>query len=355
MQHARLLLGIEQFERHTRALQEAVMSLRLMPIGFVFSRFPRLVRDLAQSLGKEVRLETSGEATELDRGLIEKIADPLTHLLRNSLDHGIEARAVRRAAGKDHVGTVSLQAYHQGGSVVIEIADDGAGLDRERILSKAREKGLLVSETMSDEEVWRLIFAPGFSTAREVTEVSGRGVGMDVVQKNVHALGGRIDLESRAGQGTTVRLRLPLTLAILDGMAVMVGDELYVLPLSLVVESTQPAASQLRTVAGRGRLVQIRDEFLPLLALHEIFELVPRHHDPAQGIVVVVDCDGHRMALQVDELVLQQQFVIKNLERNYRRVPGITGATILGDGRVALILDPAGLARRHRSALAQAA
>ncbi len=355
MQHARLCLGIEQLERHTRALQEAVMSLRLMPIGFVFSRFPRVVRDLAQALGKEVRLDTSGEATELDRGLIEKIADPLTHLLRNSLDHGIEASAVRRAAGKDPVGTVSLQAHHQGGSVVIEIADDGAGLDRERILSKAREKGLPVSETMSDDEVWRLIFAPGFSTARQVTEVSGRGVGMDVVQKNVHALGGRIDLESRAGQGTTVRLRLPLTLAILDGMAVMVGDELYVLPLSLVVESTQPASSQLRTVAGRGRLVQIRDEFLPLLALHEIFELVPRYRDPAQGIVVVVDCDGRRMALQVDELVLQQQFVIKNLERNYRRVPGIAGATILGDGRVALILDPAGLARRHGNRLAQAA
>lgn len=353
--HPRLCLGIEQYERHTRALQEAVMSLRLMPIGFVFSRFPRLVRDLAQSLGKDVRLATLGEATELDRGLVEKIADPLTHLLRNSLDHGIEPAAARRAAGKDPVGTITLEAYHQGGSMVIEVSDDGAGLDRDRILAKAREKGLPVSEGMGDEEVWRLIFTPGFSTAREITAVSGRGVGMDVVQKNVHGLGGRIEINSRPGLGTTFRLRLPLTLAILDGMAVAVGEELYVLPLSLVLESLQPAARQLKRVAGREHLVQVREDYLPLLALHELLEVRPRHIDPAQGIVVVIECDGRRLALQVDDLVLQQQFVVKNLERNYRRVPGIAGATILGDGRVALILDPAGLARRHGERLARAA
>ncbi|MBI3149085.1 MAG: chemotaxis protein CheA [Betaproteobacteria bacterium] len=353
--HERLCLGIEQFERHTRALQEAVMSLRLLPIGSVFSRFPRVVHDLARQLNKQVRLVIVGEATELDRGLIEKITDPLTHLLRNSLDHGIEAPATRRAAGKDETGTITLEAYHQGGSMVIEVGDDGAGLDRERILAKAREQGFAVGNALTDEEVWRLILSPGFSTATTVTAVSGRGVGMDVVLRNVQALGGRLELESRPGQGTTVRLRLPLTLAILDGMAVAVGSELYVIPLGMVVESLQPAPGQLKTVAGRGRLVQVREQYLPLLPLHELFSIAPLHPNPAQGIVVVIDCDGRQLALQVDDLVLQQQFVIKNLERNYRRVPGIAGATILGDGRVALILDPAGLARMSARTTARAA
>jgi two-component system chemotaxis sensor kinase CheA len=331
------------------------MSLRMLPIGFVFSRFPRMVRELAQQMHKEVRLHTLGEATELDRGLIEKVSDPLNHLIRNSIDHGIESPDERRAAGKDVNGTVTLKAYHQGGAIVIEVCDDGRGLDRARILAKARERGLAVSEAMSDQEVWALIFAPGFSTAEKVTEVSGRGVGMDVVQRNVHALGGSIEIESSAGQGSTFRLRLPLTLAILDGMSVAVGDELYVIPLSMVIESLQPAPEQLKRVTGRGELVQVREQFLPLVPLYKVLGARPRHANPAQGIVVVIDCEGRRVALQVDELVGQQQFVIKNLERNYRRVAGLAGATILGDGRVALILDPAGLARQHLRNQLQAA
>ncbi len=347
---ARLLQGLAQLERNTRDLQESVMSIRMLPISFVFSRFPRVVHDLSAKLGKQVELRMLGETTELDKGLIERIADPLTHLIRNSLDHGIEAPEVRAAAGKNPVGTITLRAAHQGGNVVIEVGDDGAGLNRRRILDKARERGLPVSEQMSDAEVWALIFEAGFSTAERVTDVSGRGVGMDVVRKNIQALGGRVDIESLAGAGTRMTVRLPLTLAILDGMSVAVGNQTYILPLSSVIESLQVDEHDVRTLSNQARVIRIRGEYLPLIVLHELFGIAPAATRFAHGIMVVLDADGTRAALFVDALVGQHQVVIKSLEGNYRRVPGISGATIMGDGRVALILDVAALAAMAKTA-----
>lgn len=341
----KLLAGLGQLDRNTRQLQESVMSIRMLPMEFVFSRFPRMVHDLAGKLGKQVRLVTVGESTELDKGLIEKIADPLTHLVRNSLDHGIETTEARVAAGKDPVGTVRLSAAHQGGSIVIEITDDGRGLNRDKILAKARESGLAVNDAMPDQEVWQLIFASGFSTAEVVTDVSGRGVGMDVVKKNILSLGGQVELSSIAGKGATVTIRLPLTLAILDGMSIRVGEEIFIVPLNCVVESLQPASEQVKAVAGTGRVVKVRNEYLPLLPLYQNFGITPEHSDPQRGVLVLVESEGKKIAVQVDELVAQQQVVIKSLEANYRRVRGISGATILGDGRVALILDVGGLVR----------
>lgn len=341
----KLLAGLTQLDRNTRQLQESVMSIRMLPMEFVFSRFPRMVHDLAGKLGKQVRLLTLGESTELDKGLIEKIADPLTHLVRNSLDHGIETVEARIAAGKDPVGTVRLSAAHQGGSIVIEISDDGRGLNRERILAKARESGLNVSDAMTDSEVWQLIFANGFSTAEVVTDVSGRGVGMDVVKKNILSLGGQVDLTSVAGKGATVTIRLPLTLAILDGMSIRVGEEIFIVPLNCVVESLQPTAEQVKPVAGSSRVVKVRSEYLPLVSLANAFHIPAEHADPTRGVLVLVEAEGKKIALQVDELVAQQQVVIKSLEANYKRVFGISGATILGDGRVALILDIGSLVR----------
>ncbi|PKO88236.1 MAG: chemotaxis protein CheA [Betaproteobacteria bacterium HGW-Betaproteobacteria-12] len=344
----RLVSGLAQLERNTRDLQESVMSIRMLPISFVFSRFPRVVRDLSGKLGKQVELKTAGETTELDRGLIERIADPLTHLIRNSLDHGIELPEKRIAAGKSPVGTITLKAYHQGGAVVIEVGDDGAGLPRQKILAKARERGLPVSEQMSDQEVFNLIFEAGFSTAEQVTDVSGRGVGMDVVRRNIQAMGGRVEIESMLGVGTRMTVRLPLTLAILDGMSVAVGDQTYIMPLSYVIESLQPQAGDIRTLANLARVIQVRGEYLPVVALHEAFGLQSALGDFTQGIMVVIEADGAKAALFVDALVGQHQVVIKSLEANYRRVPGISGATIMGDGHVALILDVpaiAGMAR----------
>ncbi len=340
-----LLQGLSQLDRNTRLLQEAVMSTRMLPVDAVFSRFPRVVRDLAAKLDKQVRLQTVGEHTELDKSVIEKIADPLTHLVRNSLDHGLETADVRLAAGKDATGTLSLRAAHQGGHIVIEVADDGHGLDRARILAKAAERGIACSETMSDAEVWLLIFAPGFSTAAQVTDVSGRGVGMDVVRKNIQALGGTVELSSRAGQGTTVTIRLPLTLAILDGMSVAVGSDVYILPLSAIVESLQPEAAQIKRIAGQNTVVKVRSEYVPLLDLHDWFGVPGARREAAEAILVLVEADGRKLALQVDDLLGQQQVVIKSLENNYRRVAGISGATILGDGRVALICDVADIVR----------
>lgn len=347
--HERLHAGLAQLERNTRDLQESVMSIRMMPISFVFSRFPRMVRDLAAKLDKEVELVTIGEGTELDRGLIEKIVDPLTHLVRNSIDHGIETPAVREAAGKDRSGVLTLRATHQGGTILIEVEDNGAGLNRERILAKARERELDVNDAMSDADVWQLIFAPGFSTADAVTDVSGRGVGMDVVKRNIDAMGGRVDIATDPGYGTRISIRLPLTLAILDGMSVGVGGESYILPLAYVIESLRPRPEDIRSLAGRGQVVQVRGEHLPLIPLHEVFGIEPRTRDPADAICVIVDADGVHAALLVDELIGQQQVVIKNLETNYRKVPGIAGATIMGDGRVALILDLAGVVRMSQN------
>ena len=334
-----LLNGLAQLERNTRDLQESVMSVRMMPISFVFSRFPRVVRDLAGKLNKQVQLKTVGEGTELDKGLIEKISDPLTHLVRNSLDHGVEMPDERIAKGKNPQGTITLRAAHQGGNIVIEVADDGAGLSRERILTKAKEKGIPFSDNISDADVWQMIFAPGFSTAAIVTDVSGRGVGMDVVKKNIEGIGGRVELSSKAGDGSTVTIRLPLTLAILDGLSVAVGDQTYIVPLSFISESLQPKSEDIKEISGQGQVVHVRGEYVPMVALHEVFGIQPRVTNPADGILVLLEGEGKKVALFVDELLGQHQVVIKSLETNYRRVPGISGATIMGDGRVAMIMD----------------
>jgi len=350
-----LMQGMAQLEHNTRDLQDAVMSIRMMPIGFVFSRFPRVVRDLASKLGKQVDLKTFGEGTELDKGLIEKISDPLTHLVRNSLDHGVEVPDRRRAAGKPERGTITLRAFHQGGAIVIEVSDDGAGLNRERILAKARERGMPVSDAMPDAEVWMLIFEAGFSTAEKVTDVSGRGVGMDVVKRNIHALGGSIDIHSKLGEGTRMSIRVPLTLAILDGMSVAVGGETFIVPLTAIVESLRPRREDVRSVQGRGRVIHVRGEYLPVVALHEVLGMRPRHEAIEQGIFVILESDGLKKAVLVDELLGQHQVVIKSLETNYRKVAGISGATIMGDGRVALILDVAALVRMEQHAPLRAA
>ncbi|MGX5100279.1 chemotaxis protein CheA [Enterobacter cloacae] len=334
-----LLSGcVAQMERNTRELQESVMSIRMMPMDYVFSRFPRLVHDLGTRLNKAVELTLKGGSAELDKSLIERIIDPLTHLVRNSLDHGIEEKEARVAKGKPVTGNLTLSAEHHGGNIVIEVSDDGAGLNREKILAKARSQGMAISDTMSDEDVWMLIFAAGFSTAESVTDVSGRGVGMDVVRRNILAMGGHVDVLSTPGVGTTIRIILPLTLAILDGMLVKVGDEIYVLPLGAVMESLRPTDEMLCRFVGEERLLQVRGEYLPLVLLRQ--RLSVAGEAPADdGIVVIVQSAGCRYALWVDQLIGQQQVVVKNLEHNYRKVPGVSAATILGDGSVALILD----------------
>ncbi len=343
-----MLSGLADLDRNTRDLQEAVMSIRMIPMSLVFNRFPRMLRDLAGKLGKKVELVQIGEATELDKGLVEKITDPLTHLVRNSCDHGLEMPAERLANGKPEHGTVSLVASHQGGSIVIEVRDDGKGLNRGKLLSKARERGLDVSDSMTDPEVFGLIFAPGFSTADAVTDVSGRGVGMDVVKKNIASLGGTVEIDSAEGYGMTVRVRLPLTLAIMDGMSVGVGDECYILPLSSVVESFQIQPGMVKTIGGNGRVVEVRDEYMPVIELERVFNVPRSGEKDISPILVVVEADGTRVAMMVDELLGQQQVVVKNLESNYRRVDDVSGATIMGDGRVALILDVGSLVRRSR-------
>jgi len=319
----------------------------------VFSRFPRVVRDNATKLGKKIELQTYGSATELDKSLIERIIDPMTHLVRNSLDHGIETPEERVAAGKSPVGTLALSAQHSGGNIVIEVSDDGKGLDRERLLKKAVEKGLPISDNPSDEEVWQLIFAPGFSTAEKVTDISGRGVGMDVVRRNIQDMGGHVQLFSRAGLGTTTRIVLPLTLAILDGMSVRVGEETFVLPLNHVMESLQPTPEHIHSVVGNERVLHVRGEYLPLIELHRVFSVAGAQTDPTQSIAVILQAEDRRFALLVDHLVAQHQVVVKNLESNYRKVPGISAATILGDGSVALIVDVFALANANREKWAQ--
>jgi two-component system chemotaxis sensor kinase CheA len=334
-----LINSVGQLTRNTRDLQESVMSIRMMPMDFVFSRFPRMVRDLAGKLNKKVEFVTIGATTELDKGLIERIVDPLTHLVRNSVDHGIETPEKRKAAGKSEIGVLTLSAAHKGGSIVIEVTDDGAGLNREKILAKARSNGLAVSENMSDGDVFALIFAPGFSTAEVVTDVSGRGVGMDVVKRNITAMGGVVEIRSALGYGTTISIALPLTLAILDGMSVSLGHSVYVVPLNLIVETLQPKAEDIKTVTGEGYMVHVRGEYLPIIALHRLFNHHTEITDPTQGVLVLIEADGKKSALFVDRLVGQQQVVIKSLETNFKKVPGVSGATIMGDGSVALILD----------------
>ncbi len=345
MVYQRMLDSVSQLSRNSRDLQQAVMSMRMMPMDYVFSRFPRMVHDLAGKLGKKVELVTSGAATELDKGLIERIIDPLTHLVRNSVDHGIETPDVRRANGKSDVGKLFLSASHQGGNIVIEVNDDGAGLNRERIMEKASERGLPVSDNMSDSEVWNLIFSPGFSTADVVTDVSGRGVGMDVVKRNITEMGGFVDIRSARGMGTMLSVYLPLTLAILDGMSIRIGDEIYILPLGHVVESLQPVENDIKEITGQGKVIKVRGDYLAFISLADIFNIESRATTPSEGIVVILEADGNRAALMVDELVGQQQVVVKNLETNYRKVPNVSGATIMGDGEVALIVDVSGMLR----------
>nr|WP_269469135.1 chemotaxis protein CheA [Leclercia tamurae] len=351
--HGDLITSMGQLQRNARDLQESVMSIRMMPMEYVFSRFPRLVRDLATKLNKQIELTLMGSSTELDKSLIERIIDPLTHLVRNSLDHGIELPENRVAAGKSPVGNLILSAEHQGGNICIEVTDDGAGLNRERILAKAMSQGMAVNENMTDEEVGMLIFAPGFSTAEQVTDVSGRGVGMDVVKRNIQEMGGHVEIKSKQGAGTTIRILLPLTLAILDGMSVKVAGEVFILPLNAVMESLQPREEDLHPLAGGERVLEVRGEYLPLVELWKVFDVDGAKTEATQGIVVILQSAGRRYALLVDQLIGQHQVVVKNLESNYRKVPGISAATILGDGSVALIVDVSalqGLNREQRMA-----
>ena len=355
--HGDLITSMGQLQRNARDLQESVMSIRMMPMEYVFSRFPRLVRDLAGKLGKQVELTQVGSSTELDKSLIERIIDPLTHLVRNSLDHGIELPEKRLESGKSPIGNLTLSAEHQGGNICIEVTDDGAGLNRERILAKAVSQGMPIHENMSDDEVGMLIFAPGFSTAEQVTDVSGRGVGMDVVKRNIQEMGGHVEIQSKQGQGTTIRILLPLTLAILDGMSVRVADEVFILPLNAVMESLQPREEDLHPLAGGERVLEVRGEYLPLVELWKVFEVEGAKTEATQGIVVILQSAGRRYALLVDQLIGQHQVVVKNLGSNYRKVPGISAATILGDGSVALIVDVSalqGLNREQRVAITAA-
>jgi two-component system chemotaxis sensor kinase CheA len=341
---AALAEAVAQMDRHARDLHEQVLAIRMMPVRSLFARFPRLVRDVAAVLGKQAMLEVSGEDTELDRTVIERISDPLTHLVRNAIDHGIEPPAARTQAGKPATAHVRLTAYQQGGSIYIEVADDGRGLDRARILAKAVESGLVAAgDALTDDQVWALVFAPGFSTASHVTEVSGRGVGMDVVRQNVAALGGTIAIRTEAGRGTCFRIKLPLTLAIMDGQALRIGAEQYIIPLVAIRETVRPQPGSVHVIGPGAELAIVHGDPLPIVRLHRLFGATAATEDPAAGLLVVVEHDGHVAALLVDELLGQQQVVIKSLEANFTRVRGIAGATILGDGRVALILDVAGL------------
>jgi len=344
-----LIDGLAQLERNTREMQEGIMRIRMLPISFVFNRFPRLVHDMTDKMGKKVELKLTGEQTELDKTVMEKIGDPLVHLVRNSLDHGLETPDVRLAAGKDETGTLQLKAFHQGGNIVIEIHDDGAGLNEEKILKKAVEKGLVnEGDVLSPEKIHELIFLPGFSTADMVTDVSGRGVGMDVVRKNISSLGGSVEVFSKRGEGSVFTIRLPLTLAIMDGQTIRVADESFIIPLISIIETVEIKAVDIKKVSGKGELYKLRDEYIPIIRLYSVFNLTPKITDLEEGLLVIVEGDGHKMGLFIDDLLGQQQVVIKSLETNYRKVIGVSGATILGDGRVALILDVSGVMALYR-------
>ena len=341
--------GLADLARNTRDLQEAVLAIRMVPMSDVFARFPRLVRELCGHLGKRVQLTTSGEATELDRGLIEKIIDTLTHLVRNAVDHGLEAPEARIAAGKNPVGTVSLAASQRGGKVVIEVSDDGRGLDRERVVARAAERGCVIAPEAPDSEVWQFLFDAGFSTADKITEISGRGVGLDIVRRNIVSLGGTVDIQSRPGRGLTVTMTVPLTLAIMEAMTVSLGSEIYVLPLASVVESRRVEGGDVHMLPGRGETLEVRGAYLPVVRLAALFPPL-RDRSGGDEIAVIVEADGGCAALLVDALVGQQQVVVKSLETNFRKVPGATGATIMSDGSVALILDVSHIVQLCRSA-----
>jgi len=341
--HGILLNRLTQLERNTRDLQESVMSIRMMPISFVFGRFPRVVRDLSSKLHKKIELRLVGDETELDKGLVEQLSDPLTHLIRNSIDHGIEMPEQRLANGKPEVGVITLFAFYEGGNVVINITDDGAGLNKEKILAKAVERGLEVNQSLTDNEIHQLIFSAGFSTAEKVTDVSGRGVGMDVVKRNIQAMGGQVEIQSEVGIGSTISIRLPLTLAILDGMSISVGKQIYIIPLTFISESLQPHPTDIKSINGKGTVVKVRGDYIPLVALHKLFNLDTEIKQACKGILVLLESNHKKIALLVDRLEGQQQVVLKSLETNFHAIPCISGATIMGDGTVALILDVAGL------------
>ncbi|MCI0507966.1 MAG: chemotaxis protein CheA [Gammaproteobacteria bacterium] len=351
--YEKLRSGLIQLERNTRELQESVMRIRMLPISYVFNRVPRIVHDLSKKLNKDVNVKMSGENTELDKTVLEKIGDPLVHLIRNALDHGIESPQQRRASGKPATGTIYLNAYHKGGNIVVEVRDDGAGLNKNKIITKAKARGLVGNdETITDEKIYELIFKAGFSTADIVSDVSGRGVGMDVVKKNIKALGGNIEMHSVEGQGTSFTIRLPLTLAILDGQLVRVGSETYIVPLISIIESLQIKPEYVNKVAGQAEVYKLRNEYIPFIRMHDLFGVVTPTTDISGGLMVVVEGDGKRAGLVVDDLLAQQQVVIKSLETNYRRIDGLSGATILGDGTVALIVDVTGLINlSHKSHL----
>ena len=341
--------GLKQLERNTRELQENVMQIRMLPISFSFNRFPRLVHDLSNQLGKKIELKLSGESTELDKTVMEKIGDPLVHLVRNSLDHGIEMPEERLAAGKPETGTIHLNAYHEGGNIVIEIKDDGAGLNKDRILQKAIERGLIKEdEKLSDERIYELIFRAGFSTAEQVSDVSGRGVGMDVVKRNINDLDGSVEIKSEQGKGSVFTIRLPLTLAILDGQLIRVGNQTYIIPLVSIVESLQTKVENTKTIAGDVELYRLRNDYIPVVRLHSVFNIECDSTKLEEGLLVVAETEGQKIGLFVDDLLAQQQVVIKSLETNYQKIEGISGATILGDGTVAMILDISSLFRLYR-------
>jgi two-component system chemotaxis sensor kinase CheA len=343
-QLAVLLERVAQLERNTREIQERVMGIRMLPIGSAFSRFPRLVRDLSGKSGKKIQLVLSGEETELDKTVIESIIDPLTHLVRNSADHGLELPEERLDNNKPELGTIRLNAFHEGGNICITVEDDGRGLNRDKILAKAIKQGLIAeNDKLSDDQIWPLIFKPGFSTAEKVTEVSGRGVGMDVVKRNIEGLGGAVSIKTVLGKGTTFTLKLPLTLAIIEGMTIRVGKETYIVPLLSILESIQPKADAVKTVVGKGELMNVRGTYHPMMRLYEVFDLEPEYRDPTKAILLILETEGERVAVMVDEILGQQQVVIKSMEQNFRKVDGVAGATILGDGTVGFILDVRGL------------
>jgi two-component system, chemotaxis family, sensor kinase CheA len=351
----RLKDGLTQLESHTRELQESVMRIRMMPISFAFQRFPRLVHDLSSHFEKKIELIMTGETTELDKTVLEKIGDPLVHLVRNSLDHGIEAPDVRVKNGKSETGTIELSAYHQGGNIVIEIKDDGAGLNKAKILEKARQNGLISQDDrLSDDQIYDLIFRPGFSTADVVSDVSGRGVGMDVVRRNIRELGGMVEVKSMPGQGSVFTIRLPLTLAILDGQLVGIGEETYILPVISIIESLQVKPECINAVAGNAEVYRLRDEYIPIVRLYQIFGIEPKSEVLNEGLLVVVEAEGKKIAIFVDDLLSQQQVVIKSLKTNFKKVEGLSGATILGDGTVALIIDIAELIDLYQKNMARA-
>jgi two-component system chemotaxis sensor kinase CheA len=335
---------VGQIDRHIRELQERIMAVRMVPVKQALGRLPRLVRDLSATCGKQVTLVVSGEETELDKGVVERVSDPLTHLVRNAVDHGLETPQERRAAGKHPVGRIQIEAYQEGGSIYILVADDGRGIDVERVVARAAERGLIApGQHLTPEEALALIFQPGVSTAEQVTEVSGRGVGMDIVRRNLESLGGGITIYNERGKGTQFRIKLPLTVAILDGQAVRVGDQTYLFPLVTILESVRPAPGSVHPLAGAGEVILVRGKTLPLIRLHRLFGLEDAVVDPGEGLVVIVEHEGRLAAVLVDEILGQQQVVIKSLEANYAKVDGIASATILGDGRVALILDVPGI------------